>query len=111
MKAGVMDQRVTILTPTYASSQQSGQGVASFATLATVWAAVRALTGAEILAAGAIASEVTYEVEMRFRADVTPKVRLQWTPFRGVLKTLEVHAVQVGLRTHGGMVLVCGVVE
>lgn len=111
MKAGTLDQRVTILMPTYASSTQSDQGVASYSATDTVWASVKALGGSELLAAQSITSEVQYEIEMRFRPEVTPKYRLSWTPFSGTAKTFEVHAVQVGQRQNGGMVLLCGVRE
>jgi SPP1 family predicted phage head-tail adaptor len=111
MSIGTLDQRLTIQTPTYASSTQSSQGVASWSTLATVWGSVTALGGSEALQAGSVTSGVTYEVEMRYRADVTPKMRLQWTPYSGSAKTLEVLAVQVGTRTVDRLVLQCGVTE
>jgi SPP1 family predicted phage head-tail adaptor len=111
MRSGPLDQRVTVLTPTYSSSTQSGQGTASFTAMGPFWASVRAMGGSEVLAAASIGSQVTYEVAMRFLDAVTPKCRLQWKPFRGTVKTLEVHTVQVGSRTDGSMVLLCGVVE
>ncbi len=111
MNAGKLDQRVALLKPTYGTSQQSAQGDATYTAVDTVWAAVKAMSGSEVLAAGSIGSQVTYEVEMRFRPDVTPKYRIQWTPYRGVAKRLEVHVVQVGDRADGSMTLLCGVVE
>jgi SPP1 family predicted phage head-tail adaptor len=111
MRIGPLDQRLTIQTPTYASSTQSGQGVASWSTLATVWGAVRAMSGTETLSAGSVTSGVTYEIEVRFRSDVTPKMRVQWTPYSGSAKTFEIHAVQVGTRTSDRLTLLCGVTE
>lgn len=109
--AGVLDQQVTIQQPTTAASTQSGAGVVTFSTLATVPASVRALSGDERLAAGAIASAVSYEITARFRSDVTPAMRAVWTPYRGVAKTFEIHAVRPGGRMDGTMVLDCGVLE
>ena len=109
MRAGPMDQRVTILTPTRASSTQSASGTISWSTLAaSVAASVKALSGSEVLAARSLTSQVTYEVAMRYRSDVEPKMRVQWTPFSGSARTFEIHAVQVNGRTDGGMVLLCG---
>lgn len=106
-----LDQRVTIQTPSYASSTQSGQGVASFSTLATVWASVRSVSGDEQLVAGSITSRATYEIAIRHRSDVTPAMRVQWTPYSGSAKTFEVLAVREGDRLADRLFLECGVVE
>lgn len=110
-RIGPLDQRLTIQTPTYASSTQSGQGVPSWSTLATVWGSVKAMSGTEMLAASAVTSQVSYELEIRYRSDVTPKLRVQWTPYTGSSKTFEIHAVQVGDRTSDRLFLQCGVIE
>ena len=111
LRSGTLDQRVVLLTPTTAASTQSGAGSVTFSTLATVWASVRALSGDERLEAGAVSSLVTYEIEMRYRADVTPGMRVQWTPYSGTAKTFEVHGVRVGGRVLANLVLECGVQE
>jgi SPP1 family predicted phage head-tail adaptor len=111
MRSGPMDQRVTILLPSTASSTQSGAGVQTFTAGTEVFASVTSLSGAELLAAGSISSEVTYEVEMRIRPDVTANARLRWTPFGGATRVLHVHSVQPSSRTDGGMKLMCGVIE
>lgn len=45
--------------------------------LAEVWAAVLPVTGGERFEADAIEARVTHEVWMRYRADVTPDMRLR----------------------------------
>ena len=108
MRIGPLDQRVVIQTPTYASSTQSSQGVASWSTLATVWADVRAMNTGESLAADSITSQSTYEVEIRHRSDVTPKMRVQWTPYSGSAHTFEIHGVKEGDRRSDRIILLCG---
>lgn len=106
-----MRHRVVIQTPSYASSTQSGAGVASFSTLATVWAAVNPLSGSERLAAGAVSSQVAYEIEIRQRSDVTAGMRVQWTPYSGSAMTLEILAVLPSATMADRMVLSCGVTQ
>lgn len=107
---GEMREWVVIQTPTTASSTQSTSGTVSFSTLATVPAAVRALSGTEQLAAGSVTSHVTYEIETRQRSDVTPRMRVVWTPYSASAKTFEIHTVRIGGR-HDRMILECGVAE
>jgi len=111
VRAGALDQRVVIQQPTAATSTQSGAGPVTFSTLATVSAAVTCLSGTERLAAASVASQVTYHVEIRYRSDVTPRMRVQWTPYTGSAKTFEIHAIRVGGRTMANLILECGVIE
>lgn len=108
MKTRRRDQRVLIQTPTYAASAQSGQGVASWSSLATVWADVREVDAGESLVAGAVTSGAVYEVDIVRRPDLTPKMRVQWTPFNGTARTFEVHGQKDGPRRSNSLVLVCG---
>lgn len=108
MRIGQLRDRVTIQAPTYASSTQSAQGVASWSTLADTWAAVEASTGDETLVVGSVTSRVPYTVTMRARTDVTPGMRLVWTPFRAqASRTLEVLAVTLLSTTADRVVLSC----
>lgn len=109
--AGELRDRLVIQSPSFAASTQSGQGVASFSTFDTVWAEVRPMSGDERLAAGSIASEVTYQVEIRYRTDVTPAMRVVWTPYGGSAKTFQIHAVDNHGPQSDRIVLHCGVVE
>ena len=63
--------------------------------LAGVWAAVVAANATESLELReAIGSTAVYTVTTYYRADVTPKMRLSWTPYKGSAKTLEIRGVQ-----------------
>ena len=107
-RIGRLDQRVVIQTPSYASSTQSSQGVASWSTLATVWASVAATSTGETLVADSVSAVTTHEVEIRQRSDVTPGMRVQWTPYGCSAKTFEVYGVRVGGRLADRLVLLCG---
>jgi len=107
-RIGPLDQRLTIQTPNYASSTQSGQGVASWSTLATVWGSVTPMNASEGMTDQSITSQATYEIEIRHRSDVTPKHRIQWTPYSGTARTFEIHGVTEGDRRADRLLLTCG---
>ena len=86
---GALRDRVAILQDTKSADTQGGRS-ASPSTLATVWANVRALNAGERLQAQAIGSNVAYEVEVQYRTDITPQMRLSWTPYLGSAKTLQI---------------------
>lgn len=111
MRSGPLDQRLTVLTPVYATSTQSGQGVATFSATDSVWGSVKALSSDETLQAQSVGSQTVYEVEIRHRTDVTPKHRLQWSPYTGTVRTLEVLGVSFGDRRSDRLVLRCGEVQ
>lgn len=91
---GQLSERVTIQQPTASANSQSAAGPLSWSTLATVWALVRAAAGGERLNVGGTVAVHPYEVIVRYRADVTPQMRLSWTPFRAAAaKTLQILAV------------------
>lgn len=104
---GALRERVTVQAKTETEDTQGGRAWV-WSTLATVWAAVTPMRANEVLAAQSIGSQATYSVEMQYRADITPSMRVVWTPFRGTAKTLEI----AGIQTVGGrpvrMVLACG---
>jgi SPP1 family predicted phage head-tail adaptor len=105
---GQLCERLTIQQPTYAASTQSGQGVASWSTLAEVWGAVRALSAGESMQAQSISASQTYEIEIRHRADVTPAMRVQWAPYGGTARTFEIHGLSFGARRADRLILRCG---
>jgi SPP1 family predicted phage head-tail adaptor len=112
MRSGPLDQRLTILTPVYASSTQSSQGVATFHPTDSVWGSVLTLSSDETLQASSVGSQTTYSVEIRHRTDVTPKHRLQWTPYTSTTaRTLEVLGVSFSDRRSDRLVLRCGEVQ
>jgi SPP1 family predicted phage head-tail adaptor len=88
---GAMTERVTIQQPAASADGQGGQ-TTTWSTLATVWAAIRPWVrgGGEYLYAGAKNQQADYEIEIRYRGDVTPQMRVQWTPYQGIARTLEI---------------------
>lgn len=76
MKAGQLDQRVTIQRRTMVQNPNTGAMVESWAPLFTCWAAVEPLTGREFIAAQAAVSEVTARIRMRFRPWMTAEDRV-----------------------------------
>ena len=75
MKAGQLDQRVTVERFT-STEDELGQPIQTWAPLFTCWAAVEPLTGREYLAAAALVSEVTARIRMRFRPWMTAQDRV-----------------------------------
>ena len=75
MKAGQLDQRVTVERYT-STEDELGQPIEAWAPLFTCWAAVEPLTGREYLAAQAAVSEVTAKIRMRFRPWMTAEDRV-----------------------------------
>lgn len=73
--AGDLRRRVSI--ETYTTTRDSiGGETKTAATLATVWASIEPLFGMEIKEAGRILSDVTHQIVIRYRADVTAKMRV-----------------------------------
>lgn len=76
MKAGQLDQRVTVERQ-QGGFDELGQPLPdTWAPLFTCWAAVEPLTGREYIAASAAVSEVTARIRMRFRPWMTSTDRV-----------------------------------
>ena len=96
MDIGDMTERVTIQQNTTTTDSHGGRS-SSWGTLATVWAHVGPAKGEERLRAIAIVSGIQHLVTAYYRADVTAKMRLLWTPTRSsssAQRTLEILAVR-----------------
>ncbi len=106
---GTLRDRVVIQQPTETRNTQGGV-TQTWGTLATVWANVKAVPrGDEQIAQGRIAAIGDYDVTIRYRADVTPKMRLSWTPYQATAaKTLEIHAAQPANGERVLLSLACG---
>ncbi len=93
---GALRESLTIQQPSEAADSQGGAAVtAAGATVATVMGAVIATagSGAEYLQGNAVRSHVPYIIELVYRADITPGMRVLWTPYLGSQKTLQILAV------------------
>lgn len=75
MGAGRMDKRVTLQAQT-STRNAIGEPVVAWADVATVWAAVEPLQGREFWAQQQVQSEVTTRVRIRYRAGITPDMRV-----------------------------------
>lgn len=81
------------ITATFTSDAAGGQG-SGWHQLAVVWGSMTALSAAELLQAQAINSTQTYRGKIYYRPDVTPKMRILWTPYQfPAPKTLQIHGV------------------
>lgn len=55
---------------------ETGQVIHEWRDLATVWAEIRAISGRELMASGALLSEATIRIWTRYRADITTANRI-----------------------------------
>jgi SPP1 family predicted phage head-tail adaptor len=94
LTAGALRDRVTVQQKSTTADGQGGRST-TWATLATVFAQVLAMSARERLAQASIGALQAYTVIVRYRADITPAMRISWTPYRATsAKTLEIHSVQ-----------------
>lgn len=77
MRAGKLRHRVTIKARND-TQNDTGEAVASWTEVATVWAAVEPLRGRELLTAQSINSEVTGTIRMRYRAGIEASMRAEY---------------------------------
>lgn len=94
--AGLLTHRVTIQSPS-AARDAHGQRAEGWTDIATVWAQVQPLRGREFFAAGAMQSEASIKVRMRYRDDVTGAMRVLW---RGVAHAIVVEPIDVDGARH-----------
>lgn len=77
MRAGLLRQRVTIQAPNVVTNAY-GEPITSWVPLATVWGSVLPLAGREAMnqEAGQVQATVQQDVRIRWRSDVSPRMRL-----------------------------------
>lgn len=88
MRAGLLDQKVTIQQVTDSATTASAGGSKSWATFATVWARIEALRGAEFYQAQVVQTDLSHKVTIRYLAGVTAKMRIAYGS-----RTLEIVSV------------------
>lgn len=87
-RAGALRHRVLLEAP----SHQVGEGgvaIVAWQPVATLWAEIVPLSGREVFQADGLAATANYEVRTRYRADITPEMRLVWEQ-----RILDVRAVR-----------------
>jgi SPP1 family predicted phage head-tail adaptor len=108
MRAGLLRHRVSIVYDAAVSDGQGGRTTTPATLVSSLPAEVLPLSGRELLQARAIGSQVSYRVRLRFREDVTPRMRVVLPgTFGGA--TLQIHAVRVEEGERKAIVLDCGV--
>ncbi|PHM49562.1 head-tail adaptor [Xenorhabdus sp. KK7.4] len=70
MRAGRLRHRIT-LRKNESTRDSLGGVINNWVDVATVWAEVKAISGRELVASGAVFSEATVRIWLRYRADVT----------------------------------------
>jgi len=75
LKAGIMDQKAEIQTPTEGVNS-IGEPTFTYSAFATRWMALLPLSGAERIASLQNEGTVTHRVRMRYTAGLKPKMRL-----------------------------------
>lgn len=97
VRAGDLRERVIVQRATTTADTQGGR-TTTWSALATVPASVVPWETQqdEALRADALTAMARYRVWLRYRPDVTPTMRLSWTPYRmSTAKTLEIQAVSL----------------
>jgi len=108
-RIGALREWISILVRSTVNDSQGGRTVSwvdlltgSATSLTRFSASVTPTAAGERLQVSTAAgADHDYQVELRYRADVTPTMRVQWTPHQAsAAKTLEVRTVQAkgGLR-------------
>lgn len=77
MRAGRLDRRIVIERPV-STTDTFGASIQTWTEVATVWASVRQLRGQEYLSAQAGQAEVDAVFKLRYRADLTPVMRITY---------------------------------
>lgn len=75
MKAGALDQRI-VIERLIEGFDELGQPINQWLPIVTTWAHVEPLTGREYIAAGALLSEVTARISLRYRPGITAADRV-----------------------------------
>ena len=92
MRAGALDQRIVIerLVEGY---DELGQPINDWLPIVQTWAHVQPLVGREYLAAGALLSEVTARISLRYRPGITAADRvIHDGKVYGITSVADVHS-------------------
>jgi SPP1 family predicted phage head-tail adaptor len=101
LQIGKLDQRV-VLQSLGASSNDFGEVIKSYTTVATVWGHVISQKGSESFEAARTESTRTIKIKIRYRSDVKTDWRIQWMG-----ESYNVTDVDRSLRRQGELWLMC----
>lgn len=77
IRAGELRQRIIVETETMATDA-SGGALPTYATLATVWAKIEPMDGAEKYNAQQTSASITHKISIRWRSGITAKHRVKY---------------------------------
>jgi SPP1 family predicted phage head-tail adaptor len=77
MNPGILRSRIIIEQKVFADNGFGGH-TETWSALATVWAKVEHLSGRELQMAQQVSPEITYEITIRYRSDVTTNCRINY---------------------------------
>lgn len=75
IQAGKLRHRVILQNPVETQDQTTGAVIVSWQDIATLWSRIQPLSAREFIAAQAEASKVTTRITIRYRADISAKMR------------------------------------
>lgn len=86
-----MKRRVTVQAYTSVQNPSTGSVTKQWKDICTVWADIAGVSGREIIASGAVMSEITTRIWIRYRPDVVAAYRVLWTSAnaRGMVYTIQ----------------------
>lgn len=91
---GVMRERLTVQQKTITTDSHLGRAV-TWTDLQVVWGQCYPLSGSERIQAASVGSHVAWRITVRYRGDLTPQMRLRWTPYQSTTtKTLEIQGIR-----------------
>ena len=74
-RIGALRHRVTIEEPVRTADEAGGADI-TWQAVASVWAEIQPKTGREVFESDQLGGRVTHDVRMRYRAGITPKMRI-----------------------------------
>lgn len=77
MHIGSLNKRISFLTATE-SLNEVGDTVLTPAVFATVWASISPVSGRDYVEAKKYQAELTYKIEVRYLAGITPDMKIQF---------------------------------
>ena len=102
IRTGDLRRRITIQQRSSETADSFGQASTSWTDVVSTWADIQPMSGRELQAAQAQQSEVTHQVEIRYRAGVLPRMRVSYQT-----RVFDIQSViDVGMQ-HRRLTLMC----
>lgn len=105
MRAGRLRHRIDIRQPS-TERDTYGEPVVTWSTLDTVWASVEPMNGKEVFKAGQILDLIPTKIVIRYRDDMTTKMRVRWVK-DATTRYFKIHHILNPMERDKEMTLVC----